>query len=50
MMSKGATSSYSRKLKANRRSSTKTELFTADMFMPKMLWSVVTTLHGGARI
>ena len=39
-MGKGATLSYSRKLKANRRSSTKTEQFTADMFMPKMLWSL----------
>jgi hypothetical protein len=35
-----ATSSYLRKLKANTRSSTKTVLFTADMYMPKMLWSL----------
>jgi hypothetical protein len=40
MMGKGAMLSYSRKLKANTRSSTKPELFTADMFMPKMLWSL----------
>ncbi len=39
-MGKGATSSYSRKLKSNTRSSTETELITADMFMPEMLWSL----------
>ena len=39
-MGKGATSSYLRKLKANTRSSTEKELFTADMFMPEMLWSL----------
>jgi hypothetical protein len=38
-MGRGATSSYSRKVKSNTRSSTETELFTADMFMPEMLWS-----------
>ncbi len=36
----GATSSYSRKLKLNTRSSTKTELVTADMFTPEMIWSL----------
>ena len=36
----GATLSYSRKLKLNTRSSTETELVTADMFMPEMLWSL----------
>ena len=36
-MGKGATTSYSRKVKLNSRSSTETELLTADMFMPEML-------------
>jgi hypothetical protein len=40
LMGRGATSSYSRKLKLNTRSSTETELVTADMFMPEMLWSL----------
>jgi hypothetical protein len=39
-MGKGATSSYSRKVKLNTQSSTKTELVTADMYMPKMLWTL----------
>jgi len=39
-MDKGATTSYSRKVKLNSRSSTETELLTADMFMPEMLWSL----------
>ena len=39
-MGKGATSSYLRKLKANTRSLIETELFAADMFKPKMLWSL----------
>ena len=39
-MGKGATSSYSRKVKLNTRSSTETELVTADMFMPEMLWTL----------
>ena len=39
-MGKGATSSYSRKLKSNTISSTETELITADIFMPEMLWSL----------
>ena len=34
----GALSSYSRKLKLNTRSSTESELVTADMYMPEMLW------------
>ena len=33
-MSKGALSRYSRKLKANTRSATETELITTDMYMP----------------
>jgi hypothetical protein len=37
-MGKGATMSYSRKIKLNTRSSTKTKLYAADMFMPEMLW------------
>jgi len=40
LLERGATSSYSRKLKLNTRSSTETELVTADMFMPEMLWSL----------
>jgi hypothetical protein len=39
-MGKGATTSYSRKVKLNTRSSTETELYAADMFMPEMLWSL----------
>jgi hypothetical protein len=39
-MGKGATTSYSRKLKLNSRSSTETELLTLDMYMPEMLWSL----------
>jgi hypothetical protein len=39
-LGRGVTSSYSRKLKLNTRSSTETELVTADMFMPEMLWSL----------
>ena len=39
-LGQGATSSYSRKLKLNMRSSAETELVTADMFMPEMLWSL----------
>ncbi len=39
-LGRGATSSYSRKIKLNTRSSTETELVTADMFMPEMLWSL----------
>ena len=39
-LGRGATSSYSRKLKLNTRSSTETELVVADMFMPEMLWSL----------
>jgi hypothetical protein len=37
-MGKGAAASYSRKVKLNLRSSTKTELLTSDMYMPEMLW------------
>jgi hypothetical protein len=39
-LGKGATNSYSRKIKLNTRSSTETELNPADMFMPEMLWSL----------
>jgi hypothetical protein len=39
-MGRGATSSYSRKVKLNTRSLTETEPFTADMFMQEMLWSL----------
>ena len=39
-LGKGATTSYSRKVKLNTRSSTEMELYTADMFMPEMLWSL----------
>jgi hypothetical protein len=39
-MGRGVTTSYSRKIKLNSRSSTKTELLTLDMYMPEMLWSL----------
>ncbi len=39
-MGKRAVSSCSRKVKLNTRSSTKTELVVADMYMPEMLWSL----------
>jgi hypothetical protein len=39
-MGKGATSSYSGKVKLNTRSLTETELVTAAMFVPEMLWSL----------
>ncbi len=39
-MGKGATSSYSTKLKLNTWSSTESELIMADMYMPEMLWLV----------
>jgi hypothetical protein len=39
-LGKGATSSYSRKLKLNIRSSTETELLTADMHMLETIWSL----------
>jgi hypothetical protein len=37
-MGQGATTSYSRKVKLNSRSSTETELLTSDMYMLEMLW------------
>jgi hypothetical protein len=37
-LGKGATNSYSRKVKLNTRCSMETELVTADMYMPEMLW------------
>jgi hypothetical protein len=40
MLGKGAMSSYSRKVKLNTRSLTETELYTADMFILEMLWSL----------
>ena len=39
-LGKGATTSYSRKVKSNTRRSTETELLTADMYMPEILWSL----------
>jgi hypothetical protein len=39
-MGRGVTTSYSRKVKLNSRSSTETELLTLDMYMPEMLWSL----------
>ncbi len=39
-LGKGAITSYSRKVKLNTRSSLKTEVVVADMFMPEMLWSL----------
>ena len=43
----GAVSSYSRKVKLNTRSSTETELVTADAYMPEMLWSLHLILAQG---
>ncbi len=37
---RGSTSSYSRKIKLNTRSSAEIELVAADMYMPEMLWSL----------
>jgi hypothetical protein len=39
-LGEGAVSSYLKKLKLNTQSSTETELVRADMYMPKMLWSL----------
>jgi hypothetical protein len=39
-MGKGSTSSYSRKIKLNTRSSMEIELLVADMYVPKMIWSL----------
>ncbi len=39
-MEKGATTSYSRKLKLNTRSSMESKLVMTDMYMPEMLWSL----------
>ena len=39
-LGRGATLSYLRKLKLNTKSSTETELVTANMFMPEMLWTL----------
>ncbi len=39
-MGKGSMSNYSRKIKLNTKISTETELLAADMYMPKMLWSL----------
>jgi hypothetical protein len=39
-LGEGAVSSYSRKVKHNKQSSTETELVGADMYMPEMLWSL----------
>ncbi len=39
-LGEGAVSSYSSKLKLNTQSSTETELVGADMYMPKILWSL----------
>ncbi len=42
-MGKGATLSYSRKLKLNTRSSTETDLVATDMYTPEMLWMLYHT-------
>ncbi len=39
-LGKRATNSYSRMVKLNTRNLTEMELVTADMYMPKMLWSL----------
>jgi hypothetical protein len=46
-MGKGATSSYSSKVKLNTKSLMKMELVMADMFMPEMLWSLYFTQAQG---
>ncbi len=48
-MGKGATSSYSRKVKLNTRSSTEMELLTADMYMPETLWTLYFVQNQGYR-
>ena len=48
-MGKGATSSYSRKLKLNTRSLTETELVAADMYTPEMLWTLYFIQSQGYR-
>jgi superfamily I DNA and RNA helicase len=40
ILGEGGVSSSSRKVKLNTRSSTETELVSADMYMPEMLWSL----------
>jgi hypothetical protein len=39
-LGKGATSSYSKKVKLGMRSLIETELMTTDMYMPEILWSL----------
>ncbi len=39
-MGKGVTMSYSRKLNLNTQSLTESELVTAEMYMPEILWSL----------
>jgi hypothetical protein len=39
-MGKGATTSYSRKLKLNTQSLMESKLVMVDMYMPEMLWSL----------
>jgi hypothetical protein len=46
-LGKGATNSYSRKVKLNTRSLMETELVTADMYMPEMLWSLCLIQNQG---
>ncbi len=46
-MAKGGTSSYSRKVKLNTRSSTEIELVVGDMYMPEMLWTLYFIQHQG---
>jgi hypothetical protein len=40
ILGKGTMNSYLRMVKLNTRSLTETELATADMYMPEMLWSL----------
>ena len=49
-LGEGAVSSYSRKLKTNTRSFTKTELMGADMYMPEMLWSLYFIQSQGCNV
>ena len=48
-LGRGATMSYSRKLKLNTRSSTETELVRADIFMPEMLCLCTSYKHKDRR-
>ncbi len=48
-LGQGAVTSYLRKVKFNTKSSTKTELFGADMYMPEVLWTLYFIQSQGVR-